>query len=250
MIVLKTKADLAKMQDAGRISAQALAVGGELVRPGVTTKEIDTAIHKFILSQGAVPSFLGYGGFPASACVSVNEEVIHGIPGNRVLLEGDVVSIDVGAIYNGYHGDNAFTFTCGAIGADVEQLLTATKESLYKGIAAAVDGNRIGDVSSAVASHIDSFGRGYGIVREYVGHGIGTEMHEEPEVPNYGKAGHGVRLRSGMTIAIEPMINLAGAEVYVAKDRWTVLTKSGSPSAHFEHTVAITDNGPMILTLP
>ncbi len=246
MVVLKTAAELAAMRDAGRISAQALLVGGEAVKPGVTTAEIDRKIHKFILSQGAKPSFLGYGGFPGSACISINDEVIHGIPGSRVVQEGDVVSIDVGAFYKGYHGDNAFTFAAGSIAPEVQQLLDATQEGLRRAIAAAVPGARIGDVSWAVQSCVEQFG--YGVVKEYVGHGVGKDLHEAPEVPNYGRPGHGTRLVPGMVIAIEPMINMGTAAVRVLKDKWTVVTQDGKPSAHFEHTIAITDNGPVILT--
>jgi methionyl aminopeptidase len=248
MIILKNKAELELMRVAGKISAQALAVGGEMVKPGVTTGQIDKAIHKFILSQKATPSFLGYSGFPASACISVNDEVIHGIPGSRVIHPGDVVSIDVGALYRGYHGDNAATFPAGEISPEAAQLLRVTEESLYKGIEAAVPGKRIGDIGYAVQSHVAPFG--YGVVRDFIGHGVGSQMHESPEVPNFGRPGRGVRLAAGMTIAIEPMINQKGDEVKVMRDGWTVLTVSGSNSAHFEHTVAITDNGPVILTRP
>lgn len=246
MIVLKTRPELEKMKIAGRIAAEALQVGGEAVRPGVTTAQIERAIHQFIKSQNAIPSFLGYGGFPASACVSVNDEVIHGIPGGRTVQEGDIVSIDVGAIYDGFHGDNAATFPAGDISPEARQLLDVTRESLYRGIAAAVANARIGDISWAVQSHVESFG--YGVVRSYVGHGIGRKMHESPEVPNFGSPGRGPRLAAGMTLAIEPMINIKGGGVRVKKDGWTVLTESGSLSAHFEHTVAVTDDGPVILT--
>lgn len=246
MISLKTKPELEKMRIAGRISAEALKVGGEAVKVGATTSQIEKTISKYIKSQNAIPSFLGYGGFPASACISVNNEVIHGIPGARVLHEGDIVSIDVGAIYDGFHGDNAATFAVGQISVEAQKLLDETRESLYKAIAAAVSGARIGDVSWAVQSHVEQFG--YGVVTAYVGHGIGRKMHESPEVPNFGKPGRGPRLTAGMTIAIEPMINLKGADVTVADDGWTVFTASGSLSAHFEHTIAITDNGPVILT--
>lgn len=248
MIVLKTKSELELMRIAGKISAQALAVGGEMVKPGATTGQIDKAIHKFILSQKATPSFLGYDGFPASACISINDEVIHGIPGKRVIQPGDVVSIDVGAIYKGFHGDNAATFPAGEISPEAEQLLRVTKESLHKGIEAALVDHRVGDIGFAVQSHVTPFG--YGIVREFIGHGVGKEMHESPEVPNYGRGGHGPRLVAGMTIAIEPMINLSGDGIKVLRDGWTVKTVSGSYSAHFEHSIAITDNGPVILTLP
>ncbi len=247
MIVLKTSAELAKMRDAGRISAQALQVGGEAVRPGITTGEINRLIHHFIKSQGATPNFLGYGGFPASACISVNDEVIHGIPGDRVLQEGDIVSIDTGAEYHGYHGDNAATFACGKISQECQQLLKVTKECLQKGIEQALVGNRLGDISHAIQTHAESFG--YGVIREYVGHGIGTDMHMDPEVPNFGMPGRGVRLQAGMTLAIEPMINLEGVGVRTLSNGWTVVATSGKPAAHFEHTIAITDNGPVILTL-
>lgn len=246
MIVLKTAAELAAMREAGRISAQALQVGGAALRPGITTGEIDRIIHKFIKSQGAVPSFLGYGGFPGSACISVNDEVIHGIPGSRVIREGDVVSIDVGACYKGFHGDNAYTFTVGTVDPAVQKLLDATRESLNRGIAAAVAGARVGDISHAVQSYVEPLG--YAVVREYVGHGVGKNLHEDPEVPNYGRPGRGPRLLPGMVIAIEPMVNLEGTGVRVLDNDWTVVTSSGKASAHFEHTIAITENGPVILT--
>lgn len=248
MITLKNKTELELMRIAGRISAQALALGGEMACPGVTTGQIDAAIQKFIKSQNAVPSFLGYNGFPASACISVNEQVIHGIPGNRELVEGDIVSIDVGALYKGFHGDNAATFAVGKISADAQRLMDVTKESLYRGIEAAVKGNRVGDVSNAVQTYVEQ--HGMGIVREYVGHGVGRKLHESPEVPNFGRAGHGARLASGMVIAIEPMINFGGDAVRSLSDGWTVVTADGSFSAHFEHTVAITDHGSLILTTP
>ena len=246
MVVLKTARELDKLRDAGRLSAMALQVGGEAVKPGVTTAEIDSKIHKFILSQGAKPSFLGYGGFPGSACISVNDEVIHGIPGSRVIQEGDIVSIDVGAYYNGYHGDNAFTFTAGAVAPEVQRLLDATRESLRRGIAAAIPGNRVGDIGWAVQSYVESLG--YGVVKEYVGHGVGANLHEDPEVPNYGRPGHGVRLVPGMVIAIEPMITMGSPAVRVLDNDWTVVTRDHSPAAHFENTIAITSNGPVILT--
>jgi len=248
MIVLKNSSELALMRIAGRISAQALQVGGEMVRPGVTTGQINQKIHEFILSQDAIPSFLGYGGFPASACISINDTVIHGIPGDEVIQEGDIVSIDVGALYKGFHGDNAATFPAGRISPEAQQLLDATRESLYKGIEAAISGNRVGDISAAIERSIKPYG--YGIVRKFVGHGVGREMHESPEVPNYGLPGRGPRLAVGMTIAIEPMINLGSHDVKILSDGWTVKTVDKSLSAHFEHTVAITDDGPVILTKP
>ena len=236
------------MREAGRLSALALKVGGEAVVPGVTTAEIDRVIHDFIVSQGATPSFLNLYGFPASACISVNDELIHGIPGNRVIKEGDIVSIDVGACLDGYHGDNAATFVAGEASEEAQKLLDVTKQSLYKGIEMAVVGNRVGDISNAVQTYCEE--RGYSVVREFVGHGIGRSVHEDPEVPNFGAAGHGPRLVNGMCIAIEPMINAGTRFVSTDSNGWTVRTKDGKLSAHFEHTIAITDNGPIILTDP
>ena len=248
MVVLKTSGELAKMRRAGQISAQALRVGGEAVKPGVTTGEIDRIIHRFILSQGAKPSFLGYGGFPASSCISVNEEIIHGIPGRRVLKEGDIVSIDVGAQIDGYHGDNAATFACGPVSAEAQALMDATRQSLMAAIAIAQPGARLGDIGYAVQSYVEALG--YGVVREYVGHGVGRQMHEEPEVPNYGRPGHGVRLVPGMVIAIEPMITQHSPALHVLANDWTVVTNDKGLAAHFENTIAITDDGPVILTQP
>ncbi|WP_040198027.1 type I methionyl aminopeptidase [Candidatus Soleaferrea massiliensis] len=247
MVVLKSKNELLKLKEAGRISAQALKLGGEAVKPGVSTWKIDQVIHDYIVSEGATPSFLNYGGFPASACISVNNEVIHGIPSQkRIIREGDIVSIDVGACKDGYHGDNAWTFAAGAISDEAKSLLETTEESLYAAIKAAVKGNRLGDVGYAVQSTVEK--KGYGVVRDYVGHGVGRNLHEEPNVPNFGLPGHGTRLLPGMVIAIEPMINIKGAGVRQLSDGWTVVTASGSLSAHFEHTIAITEQGPVILT--
>ena len=248
MVILKPASAIKKMREAGRLSALALKVGGEAVKPGVTTAEIDKAIHDFIVSQGATPSFLNLYGFPASACISVNDELIHGIPGNRVIKEGDIVSIDVGACLDGYHGDNAATFVAGEASEEAQKLLDVTKQSLYKGIEMAVVGNRVGDISNAVQTYCEE--RGYSVVREFVGHGIGRSVHEDPEVPNFGAAGHGPRLVNGMCIAIEPMINAGTRFVSTDSNGWTVRTKDGKLSAHFEHTIAITDNGPIILTDP
>ena len=248
MVILKTANAIKKMREAGRLSALALKVGGEAVKPGVTTAEIDKAIHDFIVSQGATPSFLNLYGFPASACISVNDELIHGIPGNRVIKEGDIVSIDVGACLDGYHGDNAATFVAGTASEEAQKLLDVTKQSLYKGIEMAIVGNRVGDISNAVQTYCEE--RGYSVVREFVGHGIGRSVHEDPEVPNFGAAGHGPRLVNGMCIAIEPMINAGTRFVSTDSNGWTVRTKDGKLSAHFEHTIAITDNGPIILTDP
>ena len=236
------------MRDACRISAQALRVAGEAVKPGVSTLEIDTIVRSFIEKQGASPSFLGYGGFPASTCISVNNVVIHGIPSkDKILEEGDIVSVDVGAYYKGYHGDNAYTFPCGKISANAQALLDATRESLYEGIKQAAAFNRIGDIGNAVQRYVEA--RSYSVVRDYVGHGVGAKLHEDPSVPNFGTPGRGVRLVPGMTIAIEPMINEGTHYVRVMGDKWTVKTLDGKLSAHFEHTIAITPDGPKILTL-
>ena len=216
--------------------------------PGVTTEEIDRIAYEYIIKQGAKPNFLNYNGFPATACISINDEVIHGIPSKkRVIKEGDIVSIDLGAVLDGYNGDNAATFAAGKISPEAERLINTTRESLYKGIEAAVAGGRIGDISSAVQTYCEE--RGFSVVRDFVGHGIGAKLHEDPSVPNYGTPGRGVRLLPGMTLAIEPMINMGGYEVRQLSDGWTIKTKDGGLSAHFEHTVAITADGPKILTL-
>lgn len=246
MINIKSASEIAKMKTAGRITGEALKLAGESIRPGMSTKELDTIIHDYIVSCGATPSFLGYGGFTGSACISINEEVIHGIPGKRKILDGDIVSVDVGAYIDGFHGDSARTFVVGKIPSEVEELLKVTEEALFRGIEKAVAGNRIGDISHAIEEHVRKYN--FGIVKEYIGHGVGRDLHEEPEVPNYGKAGHGPRLYPGMVIAIEPMINLKGDGVRTLKDGWTVVTKSGTASAHFEHTIAITNDKPIILT--
>lgn len=249
MINVKSKSELEKMRKAGIITGNALHYGGQSIKIGMSTYELDKIIHDYIVKNGAKPSFLGYGGFPGSACISINNQVIHGIPSKKTIIhDGDVVSIDVGAYIDGFHGDSAYTFPVGNVSEETLKLLEVTKESLYKGIEQAVVGNRIGDVSHAVEEHVSSYG--YGIVRQYVGHGVGRNLHESPEVPNFGRAGHGPRLVAGMTIAIEPMINAVGDEVKVLPDGWTVLTKSGSASAHFEHTVAVTPDGPVLLTKP
>ena len=249
MIVLKTSNELSLMKEACVLSAQALQIAGEAVRPGVSTWEIDKIAHDFIVKRGGVPSFLGYSGYPATACISVNNQVIHGIPSKKVILkEGDIVSIDLGANLHGYHGDNAATFAVGAVSPEAQRLMDITKEALYKGIAAAVSGGRVGDISAAVQQHAE--GAGFSVVRQFVGHGVGRKLHEEPEVPNFGNAGRGVRLIPGMTLAIEPMINMGTPGVRTLKDGWTVETADGALSAHFEHTIAITANGPVILTKP
>lgn len=249
MVKLKTAKELEAMRQAGRISARALKIAGQAVEPGVTTKQIDDIVRKYIRSEGAKPSFLHYNDFPASACISINEKVIHGIPSqSQVLKSGDIVSVDVGACFNGFHGDNAFTFACGDISQEAEDLLKATQESLYEGIKVAKAGNRVGDIGNAVEEYVKK--RGYSVVRDFVGHGVGTMLHEEPSVPNYGKKGHGTRLVPGMTIAIEPMVNMGCGDVEVLDDGWTTVTLDGKLSAHFEHTVAITTDGVVILTDP
>ena len=248
MIILKNSRELTAMQKVCRLSAQVLKLAGEMVEPGVSTGEIDRAVKKFILSHGAKPSFLGYGGFPGSACISINDQVIHGIPGGRVIQAGDIVSVDVVAFIGGFHGDNAATFAAGEVSPEAQRLMDATRRSLELGIEAAVPGNRIGDIGFAVQSYIES--QGFSVVREFVGHGVGRDLHEEPEVPNYGRPGHGARLVPGMTIAIEPMVNQKGYQVEVLGDGWTTVTKDGGLSAHFENTIAITESGPVILTRP
>ena len=248
MVSIKTARELSLMKDACRISAEALRAAGEAVKPGISTYEIDTIVRRYIEKQGASPSFLGYGGFPASACISVNSVVIHGIPSKRTILkEGDIVSVDVGAFYKGYHGDNACTFPCGKISANAQALLDATRESLYEGINQAQAQNRIGDIGAAVQKYVEA--RSYSVVRNYVGHGVGAKLHEDPSVPNYGTSGRGLKLLPGMTIAIEPMVNEGTHHTRVLGDKWTVVTADGKLSAHFEHTVAITPDGPKILTL-
>ena len=249
MITLKSGEEIIRMRDAGRIAAIAREIGGEHVKEGVSTAQIDREIKKCILSHGAKPSFLGYGGFPASACISVNEEIIHGIPSSgKILKNGDIVKIDVGAYYKGYHGDCAATFAVGQISEEAQRLIDVTKQSFFEGIAAIGEGKRIGDIGHAVQSYVEK--NGFSVVREYIGHGIGRNLHEDPEVPNYGAPGRGQRLRPGMTIAIEPMVNVGDWHVRVLNDQWTVVTVDGKLSAHYENTVAITENGVLILTDP
>ena len=247
MIVIKTPEQIQLMRIAGRITGEALALGGEMVRPGVSTKQIDDKIRHYIEKCGAKPSFLGYGGFPGSACISINNEVIHGIPSaKRFLKEGDIVKIDVGAYIGGFHGDSANTFGVGKISEEAEKLIAVTRESFFRGVQMATGGKRIGDIGSAICGYAEDLG--YGVVRKFVGHGVGHELHEDPEVPNFGTAGRGARLYPGMTIAIEPMINVGTREVKTLDDGWTVVTADGSLSAHYEHTVAITDGEPILLT--
>ena len=247
MITIKNERELESMRQACKITAAARALAGEMVRPGVSTKAIDQAVHDFIVSQGAKPSFLNYNGFPASACISVNSTVIHGIPGGYILQEGDIVSIDVGAFYKGFHGDCAATFACGAISTEAQKLIDVTRQSFFEGMKAATKGNRVQDISHAIQTYVES--NGFSIVRSFVGHGVGRQLHEEPEVPNFGAPGRGPRLVRGMTLAVEPMVNVGTHEVRVLKDGWTVVTADGKLSAHYENTVLITDGEPEILTV-
>lgn len=246
MIELKNANQLDRMRNAGRIVAETLALMRERAKPGITTLELDRTAEEYIRSQGAIPAFKGYNGFPATLCTSVNEQVVHGIPSLRSLESGDIISIDCGALIDGYFGDAAITLPIGEVNKDIQKLLRVTEESLMLGIAQAKLGNRLYDISYAVQRHVEA--NGFSVVRDYVGHGIGRAMHEDPQIPNFGKPGRGPRLEVGMVLAIEPMVNMGTYEVQTLKDRWTVVTKDGRPSAHFEHTVAITKNGPEILT--
>ena len=247
MIAIKNERELNVMRKACKITAAARALAGEMVRPGVSTQQIDKAVHDFIVAQGAKPSFLGYHGYPASVCISVNNTVIHGIPGGYVLQEGDIVSIDVGAYYEGFHGDCAATFPCGAISTQAQKLIDVTKQSFYEGIRLATRGHRVSDISHAIQTYVES--NGYSVVRSFVGHGVGAQLHEEPEVPNFGQPGRGPRLLPGMTLAIEPMVNIGTYDVKVLGDGWTTVTADGKLSAHYENTVLITDGEPEILTV-
>ncbi|MBE6942364.1 MAG: type I methionyl aminopeptidase [Ruminococcaceae bacterium] len=247
MIAIKNEHELQCMRQACKITAAARALAGEMVRPGVSTREIDKAVHDFIVGQGAKPSFLNYNGFPGSSCISVNSTVIHGIPGSYVLQEGDIVSVDVGAFYKGFHGDCAATYPCGTVSADAQRIIDVTKQSFFEGIRFAKRGHRVSDISHAIQTYVES--NGFSVVRAFVGHGVGAQLHEEPEVPNYGAPGRGPRMLPGMTLAIEPMVNAGTAEVRILKDRWTTVTADGKLSAHYENTVLITDGEPEILTV-
>ncbi|HHP50895.1 MAG TPA: type I methionyl aminopeptidase [Moorella mulderi] len=248
MIILKTREEIKKMRVAGRIVAGVLELMGRHIRPGITTAELDQRAEEFIKKHGAQPAFKGYRGYPSTICASINEEVVHGIPGLRRLKEGDIISTDVGVVKDGFYGDAAYTFPVGEVDEIKKNLLQVTLEALYEGIKKAVVGNRLSDISHAIQTHVES--RGFSVVRDYVGHGIGAHLHEDPQVPNFGPPGFGPRLRPGMVLAIEPMVNVGTHEVVTKEDGWTVVTKDGKPSAHFEHTVAITEEGPQILTLP
>ena len=248
MITLKSAHEIEAMRLAGKITAAARALAREMVKPGVTTQQIDKAVFHFIREQGAIPSFLHYNGYPASVCISVNEEIIHGIPGKRVLREGDIVSVDVGAYIGGYHGDCAGTYPCGQVSDEALRLIRVTQDSFFEGLKFAREGYRLSDISHAVQTFVEA--NGYSVVREYVGHGIGRNMHEAPEVPNYGKPGHGPRLLRGMTLAVEPMVNAGTAAIKQMPDGWTVKTADGKYAAHYENTILITAGDPELLTDP
>lgn len=247
MIMIKSAHEIEKMRRAGDIAASALAAAGRMVAQGVTTKELDKFIHKFITDRGAYPTFLGYGGFPGAACISVNDEVIHGIPGKRALCDGDIVKIDVGATIDGYVADCANTFGVGKISDEAERLIAVTRQSFYEGMKYAKAGMRLQDMSHAIQEYVEA--AGFSVVRDFVGHGVGSKLHEEPEVPNFGTPGKGVRLCAGMTLAVEPMVNAGAHPVKILDDGWTVKTRDGKLSAHYENSIAITENEPIILTV-
>lgn len=247
MIILKTRREIEIMRKAGRLVAQSHELVRKYIKPGVTTKEIDQMVEDFLRSQNAIPTFKGYGGFPYSICASVNEEVVHGFPSNRKLIEGDIVSIDIGATFEGYVGDSAKTFLVGEVDDEKRRLVEATRQSFYEGIKYAKTSYRLSDISHAVQQYAES--QGFSVVRDYVGHGVGKDMHESPQIPNFGRPGKGPRLQVGMVLAIEPMINAGTYNVKVLDNNWTVVTVDGKPSAHYEHTVAITDGEPELLTV-
>lgn len=247
MIPVKSGREIDLMRRAGQITAAARALAGDMVKPGVTTREIDKAVHDFIVSHNGVPSFLNYNGFPGSVCISINEEVIHGIPGSRIIREKDLVSIDVGAMVEGFHGDCAATYVAGQPDAEQARLIEVTKDSFFEGIKYARPGGRVSDISHAIQDYVEK--NGFSVVREYVGHGVGQKLHEEPEVPNYGQPGHGPRLVRGMTLAIEPMVNQGTSKIRMLDDQWTIVTADGKLSAHYENTVLITDGEPELLTV-
>jgi len=246
MVHLKTEQEISKIRKASQIVARTLQILGEHVQEGITTKDLDRIAESEIRKEGGLPAFKGYRGFPATLCVSVNEEIIHGIPSGKKLKKGDIVGLDLGAIWQGFYGDAAWTFAVGEISEEARQLTKVTEESLWIGIKEARAGNRVGDIGYAVQQHVEA--HGYSVVREFVGHGIGRSLHEDPQVPNYGKQGHGHRLKPGLVLAIEPMVCMGSNEVRMLEDNWTAVTKDGSLSAHFEHSIAITDNGPVILS--
>lgn len=247
MVTIKSKREIELMKEAGRIVALAHQAAKEIIIPGVTTLEIDQLVEKVIRAHGATPSFKGYGGFPGSACTSVNEQVVHGIPSKKVVLkDGDIISVDIGAYYKGYHGDSAWTYAVGTIDPEAKRLMDVTRASLFKGLEQAVAGNRLSDISHAIQMYAEK--EGFSVVREFVGHGVGKDLHEDPQIPNYGLPGRGIRLKPGMTFAIEPMINMGRKEVRVLDDNWTTITVDGSLSAHYEHSIVITEDKPILLT--
>ena len=246
MIIIKSQREIEYLREAGRITAGAHKVVSEYIRPGISTKELDDVVEKYLLAQGAVPAFKGYHGFPASICASINQEVVHGIPGVKTLNDGDIISIDIGAKVNGYYGDAAVTYPVGKVSEEIQRLLDVTKQSLYEGISNAIVGNRLSDISASIGNFVEE--RGFSVVRDYTGHGIGQAMHEDPQIPNFGVPGHGPRLKHGMVFAIEPMVNMGTYRVKTLRDGWTVVTLDSKPSAHFEHTIVITEAGPEILT--
>lgn len=246
MITIKSHKEVDLMRRAGKIIARTFEALRRAVKPGVTTKELDHIAYDYIRSHGATPSFLNYGGFPASICASINNTVIHGIPDDTKLCEGDIISLDIGACYKGYHGDSAKTFPVGKISADAQRLIDVTRQSFYEGIQFATRKNRVGDISAAIGNYVEE--NGFSVVRDYTGHGVGRNLHEDPSILNFGRPGHGPRLMAGMTIAVEPMVNAGGYGVYVEDDDWTVRTDDGSLSAHYEHTILITDGVCEILT--
>lgn len=247
MIIFKTPEEIKIMREAGRIVAETHMKLKEAIRPGITTAELDRIAEKYILSRGATPAFKGYQGFPASICASINEELVHGIPGLRKLKNGDIISIDIGAVYNGFYGDAAVTVPVGEVSQEAIDLLQVTEDALMKGIQLAVVNNRLSDISNAIQKYVEE--KGYAVVKDYVGHGIGRQMHEDPQVPNFGRPGFGPKLKPGLVLAIEPMVNIGTEEVVTLADNWTVVTKDKKLCAHFEHTIAITENGPEILTV-
>lgn len=246
MIFLKTNEEIELIRESSLLVGKTLAEVAKHIKPGVTTLDLDTVAEEFIRDNGAEPGFLGYGGFPNTLCTSVNEAVVHGIPNANPLQEGDIVSVDCGVLKNGFYGDSAYTFEIGEVSKEVKKLLEVTKECLDRSVAAAVSGNRLGDIGYACQSHAEA--NGYGVVRELVGHGLGKNLHEEPQVPNYGKRGRGSKLKEGLVLAIEPMINMGTKNVKQLKDGWTIVTSDGKPSAHFEHDVAIAKGEPMVLS--
>ena len=246
MITIKSPREIELLRIAGEITGSTHNYLKPYIKPGITTKELDALAEEYILSRGATPSFKGYDGFPGTVCASINEEVVHGIPGSRKLKEGDIITLDIGACFKGYHGDSAWTYAVGKISSEKEKLMTVTKESLFKGLEQVKAGNRIGDIGHAVQNYAESFG--FGVVRELVGHGVGTDIHEEPDVPNYGKAHTGLVMKKGMVIAVEPMITYGSREICILDDDWTIVTMDESPAAHYEHTVLVTEDGYEILT--